>query len=65
VLRTDPVAFFVGCGVVDLAEVVFDAAWNGDQEQPGGLVPGPEPVRAAAGQEQGAGEGLARSAELR
>ena len=24
-------------------------AWHGDQEQPDGLVPGPEPVRAAAG----------------
>jgi hypothetical protein len=27
-----------GTGVVDLVEVVFDAAWNGDQEQPGGLA---------------------------
>ncbi len=37
-LLTDPVPLFVVCGVVDLDEVVFDAAWNGDQEQSGGLV---------------------------
>jgi hypothetical protein len=45
------VELFVGCGVIDLAEVVFDAAWDGDQEQPGRLLPGPEPVRAAARKE--------------
>jgi hypothetical protein len=47
----DPVALDVVRGVVDLTEVAFNPAWNGDHEQPGGLVPGPEPVRAAAGQE--------------
>src|SRR5580704_1194792 len=47
----DPVALAVVRGVVDLTEVVFDAAWDDDQEQPGRLVHGPEPVRAAAGQE--------------
>ena len=43
----EPVSLDVVRGVVDLTEVVFNPAWNGDHEQPGGLVPGPEPVRAA------------------
>ena len=43
----DPVELDLLRGVVDLTEVVFDAAWNDDQEQPGGRVPGPEPVRPA------------------
>ena len=48
---TDLMALFVACCVIDQAEVVFDAAGNGDEEQPGGLIGGSEPVRAAAGQE--------------
>jgi len=67
VLLADLVELFVGCGVIDLAEVVFDAARDGDQEQPGGLVPGPEPVRAAARQEHeaacGGVEGVAAAAD--
>ena len=32
---------------------------NGDEEQPGGLIGGPEPVRAAAGKEhEAAGQGV-------
>jgi hypothetical protein len=54
------VALAVVWGVVDLNEVVFDAAWNDDQEQPRRLVHGPEPVRAAAGQEH---EAASRSIE--
>jgi hypothetical protein len=67
VLLADLVALFVGGGVVDLVEVVFDATWDGDQEQPCGLVLGPEPVRAAAGQEYEAAcwsvEGVAAAAD--
>jgi hypothetical protein len=67
VLLADPVALLVGGGVVDLVEVVFDAAWDGNQEQLCGLVPGPEPVRAAAGQEHEAAcrgiEGVAAAAD--
>ena len=44
-------ALAVVWGVIDLTKVIFDAAGNSDQEQPGRPVPGPEPVRAAAGQE--------------
>ena len=66
-LVADPVALFVGGGVVDLVEIVFDATWDGDQEQLRGLVPGPEPVRAAAGQEHEAAgwsvEGVAAAAD--
>ena len=51
VLFADLVALFVGCGVVDQAEVVLDAAGNDDQEQPGGLASGGESARAAAPQE--------------
>ena len=67
VVLTNLVAFLVGCGVVDLVEVVFDAAWDGDQEQLGGLVLGPEPVRAAVGEEHEAAcrgvEGVAAAAD--
>src|SRR6185437_14781450 len=43
VALADLVALLVVRCVVDLAEIVFDAAGDGDQEQPGGLVFGPEP----------------------
>ena len=67
VLLADLVDFFSGCGVIELAEVVFDAARDGDQEQPGGLLPGTELVRAAARQEDeaacGGVEGVAAAAD--
>jgi hypothetical protein len=46
---TDLLAPGVAGGGVDLAEVVFDAARNGDQQQPGRLTRSPEPVWAARG----------------
>jgi hypothetical protein len=54
---TDPVTFPVVWGIVDLAEVVFNAARDGDDEEPGRLVRSPEPVRAAPGQEHEAAPG--------
>jgi hypothetical protein len=47
----DPGALIIAGSSVDLAEVVFDAARDGDQQQPDGRARSPEPVRAATGQE--------------
>ncbi len=38
-----------GVSSVDLSEVVFDAAWDGDQQQPGDSAGRPEPVRTPRG----------------
>src|SRR5215471_1947884 len=51
VVLADPGALGVVRSSADLAEVVFDAAWDGDQQQPGDSARGPEPVRAPPGQE--------------
>lgn len=44
---TDPGALIVGRRCVSLAEVVFDAAWDGDQQQPGSRACGREDAQRA------------------
>jgi hypothetical protein len=65
VALADLAALVVGGGGVDFAEVVLDAARDGDQQQPGGPARGPDRVRAPAGQEDEAArrgvEGVART----
>jgi len=67
VTLTDPAPLGAAGSSVDLAEVGFDAAWDGDQQQPGSRTRRPEPVRAAPGQEDKAArcvvEGVAAAAD--